>query len=233
MKCGTGTPSACRIAANASGPFDSLAMPCCTKPYPTIKRNGSGAHRAARDWFRNFKSKLRTHTSLLADLLHRRLFVVRIAKAATYLISYSLTAVKELRSAQIDRRAGPIRSDQQHAGCSGSRPGCKLRCAGVRSTDRDQIVVMSLTFWFWPASSPEPCSPVSLVHLQPANLPASANFAPNDEVISSAFRGPRSGRGAGSMLRARQLERCFAQPTVPGSRQSVPSIPHAIDSLRL
>src|SRR5262249_43221448 len=43
---GAGTPSACRIAANASGPLESLATPCCTKPSPTIRRSGTGAQRA-------------------------------------------------------------------------------------------------------------------------------------------------------------------------------------------
>src|SRR5262249_52870676 len=46
IKCGAGTPSACRIVANASGPLDSLAIPCCMKPYPTIRRSEMGAQRA-------------------------------------------------------------------------------------------------------------------------------------------------------------------------------------------
>src|SRR4029450_5870605 len=46
IKCGAGTASACRIAANTSAPLDSLAKPCSMKPKPTIRRNGIGAHRA-------------------------------------------------------------------------------------------------------------------------------------------------------------------------------------------
>src|SRR5262245_53711281 len=46
IKCGAGTPSACRIATKASGPLDSLAAPCCMKPNPTTKRSGMGAQRA-------------------------------------------------------------------------------------------------------------------------------------------------------------------------------------------
>src|SRR5207253_9522651 len=46
MKCGAGTARACKIAANASGPLESLAKPCSMKPKPTIRRNGIGAHRA-------------------------------------------------------------------------------------------------------------------------------------------------------------------------------------------
>src|SRR4026207_956473 len=34
------------MAANASGPLESLAKPCSMKPKPTISRNGIGAHRA-------------------------------------------------------------------------------------------------------------------------------------------------------------------------------------------
>src|SRR5882724_606750 len=46
VKCGAGTANAWRIAANASGPLDSLAKPCSMKPKPTIRRNGIGAHLA-------------------------------------------------------------------------------------------------------------------------------------------------------------------------------------------
>src|SRR6516164_7034396 len=46
MKCGPGTPMACRILANASGPLASLAKPCSKKPKPTIKRTGMSAHRS-------------------------------------------------------------------------------------------------------------------------------------------------------------------------------------------
>src|SRR6266481_3644217 len=46
VRCGAGTANACRIAANASGPLESLAKPCSMKPKPTIRRNGMGAHRA-------------------------------------------------------------------------------------------------------------------------------------------------------------------------------------------
>src|SRR5215475_1258180 len=46
MKCGAGVPIACRMAANASGPLDSLEKPCSMKPYPTIRRSGMGAQRA-------------------------------------------------------------------------------------------------------------------------------------------------------------------------------------------
>src|SRR5262245_36742155 len=46
IKWGAGTPSACRIMANVSGPLDSLATPCCRKPNPTIRRSGIGAQRA-------------------------------------------------------------------------------------------------------------------------------------------------------------------------------------------
>src|SRR5262245_39267661 len=42
MKCDAGTPIACRMSANASGPLDSLAKPCAMKPYPTINRSGIG-----------------------------------------------------------------------------------------------------------------------------------------------------------------------------------------------
>src|SRR5277367_6429859 len=49
MRCGAGTPSACRIAGNASGPLASLAKPCSMKPYPTISRSGIGAQRASGD----------------------------------------------------------------------------------------------------------------------------------------------------------------------------------------
>src|SRR5262245_5927438 len=43
IKCGAGTPSACRIATNASGPLESLAIPCWMKPTPTMRRSGTGA----------------------------------------------------------------------------------------------------------------------------------------------------------------------------------------------
>src|SRR5262245_60512674 len=46
IRCGAGTPSASRILTNASGPLKSLATPCCMKPTPTIRRNGTGAQRA-------------------------------------------------------------------------------------------------------------------------------------------------------------------------------------------
>src|SRR5438128_5177486 len=46
MKCDAGTASACRIAANVSVPLASLAKPCSMKPKPTIRRNGTGTHRA-------------------------------------------------------------------------------------------------------------------------------------------------------------------------------------------
>src|SRR5262249_7079035 len=46
MRCDAGTPIACRMSANASGPLDSLAKPCAMKPYPTIRRSGIGAQRA-------------------------------------------------------------------------------------------------------------------------------------------------------------------------------------------
>src|SRR5215831_15268195 len=45
IRCGAGTPSACRMVTNASGPLESLATPCCMKPTPTIRRNGTGAQR--------------------------------------------------------------------------------------------------------------------------------------------------------------------------------------------
>src|SRR5262245_42477886 len=47
MTCGAGTPSACRMAGNASRPLASLAKPCSIKPYPTIRRRGIGAQRAS------------------------------------------------------------------------------------------------------------------------------------------------------------------------------------------
>jgi hypothetical protein len=46
IRWGAGTPSACKIIANDSGPLARLANPCSMKPYPTIKRSGSGAQRA-------------------------------------------------------------------------------------------------------------------------------------------------------------------------------------------
>src|SRR5712671_3644064 len=49
IRCGAGTPSACRIAGNASRPLASLAKPCSMKPYPTIRRSGIGAQRAIGD----------------------------------------------------------------------------------------------------------------------------------------------------------------------------------------
>src|SRR5437762_4697856 len=61
MRCGAGTPSACKIAGNASGPLASLAKPCSMKPYAKISRNGIGAQRAIGDllirsigWSRQF-----------------------------------------------------------------------------------------------------------------------------------------------------------------------------------
>src|SRR5262249_6155311 len=49
IRCGAGTPRACKIAGNASGPLASLAKQCCMKPYPTISRSGIGAQRAIGD----------------------------------------------------------------------------------------------------------------------------------------------------------------------------------------
>src|SRR6266566_3681121 len=51
IKCGAGTPSACRMEAKASGPFASLAKPCAMKPYPTIRRSGIGAQRESGNRF--------------------------------------------------------------------------------------------------------------------------------------------------------------------------------------
>src|SRR5215469_6631219 len=49
MRCGAGTPSACKMAGNASRPLAILAKPCSMKPYPTIRRSGIGAQRAIGD----------------------------------------------------------------------------------------------------------------------------------------------------------------------------------------
>src|SRR5882762_9748785 len=49
---------ACRTIAKASGPLDSLAKPCCMKPYPTISRSGIGAQRAIEVRFRKAKRSL-------------------------------------------------------------------------------------------------------------------------------------------------------------------------------
>src|ERR1700679_2799615 len=58
MKCGAGTPMAWRTTAKASGTLDSLAKPCCMKPYPTISRSGMGAQRVTDARFRNVKELL-------------------------------------------------------------------------------------------------------------------------------------------------------------------------------
>src|SRR4030088_413159 len=49
IRWGGGTPSACKIAGNASSPLSNLAKPCSMKPYPTIRRSGTGAQRAIED----------------------------------------------------------------------------------------------------------------------------------------------------------------------------------------
>src|ERR1700758_2047740 len=46
IKCGPGTPIACRILANASGPLASLVKQCSMKPKPTIKSRGTSGQRS-------------------------------------------------------------------------------------------------------------------------------------------------------------------------------------------
>jgi hypothetical protein len=49
MRCGAGTPIASKIVGNASSPLASFAKPCSMKPYPTIRRSGTGAQLAIGD----------------------------------------------------------------------------------------------------------------------------------------------------------------------------------------
>src|SRR5262245_63549918 len=75
MTCGAGTPSACRIVTNASGPLDSLATPCCMKPNPTIRRSGMGAQRAIGNRLDETNATSRS-VVMLGDLISAALMTV-------------------------------------------------------------------------------------------------------------------------------------------------------------
>src|SRR5262245_56038386 len=65
MKCGAGTPSACRIVANVSEPLLSLEKPCCKKPNPTMSRSGRGAQREIGNRLNESSATSRTVVMLL------------------------------------------------------------------------------------------------------------------------------------------------------------------------